>query len=325
MFRLTHALVLTAGLGTRLDPLTRVRAKPAVPVAGEPLVLRVIKGLVAQSVTELVLNLHHRPATITAVVGDGHHLGARVRYSWEHPVVLGSAGGPRQALPIVGVPTFVVVNGDTLSNVDLAALAAAHESERALVTMALTPNREPHKYGGVRLDARGSITGFAARGRAAQGSFHFVGVQVVEASVFQPLPAGVPRSVIASGPLSSGSGVYDEVIVREPGRIRGVVADTAVTAFRDIGTVSDYVATSRALSEGTPDGTMLGDRVTIEPSATVTRSIVWDDVDIGPRCRLEGCIVTDRVRVPAGRAYRDVVLIEGRSGVESVPIEDTKE
>jgi hypothetical protein len=101
MNRLSHALVLTAGLGTRLDPLTRVRAKPAVPVAGEPLVRRIIRGLVAQSVTELVLNLHHLPATIAAVVGDGRDLGATVRYSWEQPVILGSAGGPALALPLI--------------------------------------------------------------------------------------------------------------------------------------------------------------------------------------------------------------------------------
>ena len=318
--RLSWALVLTAGVGTRLDPLTRVRAKPAVPVAGEPLVRRIIRGLVAQSVTELVLNLHHLPATIASVVGDGHDLGATVRYSWEQPVVLGSAGGPRHALPLVDASTFLIVNGDTLSAVDLASLAAAHDAEGARVTLALTPNREPHKYGGVRLDTRGSVTGFAPRGPAAEGSFHFVGVQVVEADVFRPLSPGVPRAVITSGPatsLTGEAGVYNELILREPGRVRGFVSETA---FWDIGTVADYVATSFALSEGTPAGLTVGSRVTVDPSATVTRSILWDDVEIGPGCRLEGCVVTDRVRVPAGREYREVVLIATRGDIESIPL-----
>ena len=70
-----------------------------LPVAGEPLVRRIIRWLAGQGVTDLVLNLHHLPHTLTAVVGDGRDLGVRVRYSWEQPVVLGSAGGPRQALP----------------------------------------------------------------------------------------------------------------------------------------------------------------------------------------------------------------------------------
>ena len=75
----SHALVLTAGLGTRLQPLTSVRAKPAIPVAGEPLARRIIRWLAGQGVGDLVLNLHHRPHTLTAAVGDGRDLGARVR------------------------------------------------------------------------------------------------------------------------------------------------------------------------------------------------------------------------------------------------------
>src|SRR5882724_8601582 len=111
---LRHALVLTAGLGTRLQPLTSVRAKPAIPVAGEPLVRRIITWLSGQGVTELVLNLHHLPHTLTTVVGDGGDLGVRVRYSWEQPLVLGSAGGPRHALPMISSnDAFFLVNGDT--------------------------------------------------------------------------------------------------------------------------------------------------------------------------------------------------------------------
>src|ERR1700731_1987366 len=90
-----HALVLTAGLGTRLRPLTDVRAKPAMPVAGEPLVRRIMQWLASHGVAHPVLNLPHRPETLTSIVGDGRDLGVRVRYSWEQPSILGSAGGPR--------------------------------------------------------------------------------------------------------------------------------------------------------------------------------------------------------------------------------------
>src|SRR6476660_5518416 len=106
-----RALVLTAGLGTRLEPLTYVRAKAAGPVNGETLARRVVRWLAAQGVGDLVLNLPHLPDTIAASVGDGSDLGARVRYSWEQPV-LGSAGGPRRALPLLtdGRSTFIIVN-----------------------------------------------------------------------------------------------------------------------------------------------------------------------------------------------------------------------
>lgn len=223
-----HALVLTAGLGTRLRPLTLVRAKPSIPVAGEPMVRRIIKWLVANGVTELVLNLHHLPHTITACVGDGSDLGAHVRYSWEQPIVLGSAGGPRQALPIVGVDRFFVINGDTLTDLTLEPLARAHEGANALVTLALIRNTEPDKYSGVRLDPDGRVTGWVRRG-AAEPSYHFVGAQLVEAEAFRPLPAGQA--------INSIGGAYDELIRTRPGSIRGYVCDAR---FWDVGTIEDY-------------------------------------------------------------------------------------
>ena len=181
-------MILTAGLGTRLRPLTDVRAKPAIPVAGEPMVRRIARWLAAGGVTDIVLNLHHLPETIAAVVGDGSDLSVRVRYSWEQPVLLGAAGGPRHALAIVGADTFLLINGDTLTDLDLTALADAHHDSGARVTLALVPNREPHRYGGVRLDPDGRVTGFSRRGEA-EGSYHFIGVQVVRADVFRSLAA----------------------------------------------------------------------------------------------------------------------------------------
>src|SRR5437764_9751204 len=146
---ITHGLILAAGLGTRLLPLTLDRAKPAMPIGGVPIIRRIIAWLAREGVTDLVVNLHHRPETIAAVVGDGSDLGARVRYSWEQPAILGSAGGPRHALPIIGATTFFIVNGDTLTDLALQSLAGAHVATKAMVTMALVPNREPDRYGGV--------------------------------------------------------------------------------------------------------------------------------------------------------------------------------
>ena len=132
------ALVLTAGLGTRLAPLTDVRAKPAVPVAGVPLVTRVLRWLAEQGVTSTVLNLHHRPETITRHVGHGSDVGLHVRYSWES-TLLGTAGGARHALDLLG-ERFFIVNGDTLTDVDLGGLLDAHERADAAVTLAVSDN-----------------------------------------------------------------------------------------------------------------------------------------------------------------------------------------
>jgi mannose-1-phosphate guanylyltransferase len=306
---LTHALVLTAGLGTRLRPLTTVRAKPAIPVAGEPIARRIVRWLAGHGATDVVLNLHHLPHTLTAVVGDGSDLGAQVRYSWEQPAVLGSAGGPRQALAIVGADTFFLVNGDTLTDVDLDALAAVHDQSGALVTLALVPNIEFDRYGGVLLDSDGNVTGFVRRGPAARGSFHFIGVQVVAAEAFAGLPAGAVAGSIG--------GVYDELIRLRPGSVRGLVSEAR---FFDVGTVTDYWNTSIALASD--PSAFARSASTFARSASVDRqslggshqSIVWDDVEIAEGSIVDHCIVTDRVRVPPGRVYRRQILMRGPDG-----------
>lgn len=310
------ALVLTAGLGTRLRPLTLARAKAAVPVDGEPLARRAIRWLVSYGVTDLVLNLHHRPASITGLVGDGGDLGARVRYSWESPV-LGSAGGPRHALPLLldgsrpgseqGQPsrTLLLVNGDTMTNVDLGALRDRHRRSGALVTMALIPNPRPDKYGGVLLDYRGIVTGFTRRG-TAQPSFHFVGVQAVEADVFAPLPDGVPAESVRE--------LYPALMAQRPGSVIGFVSDAT---FQDIGTPADLLETSLELAAaaGRKDRPAWGVRVQVAASARVTRSLLWDDVTIGDGVEVHECIVGDGVTVADGARYERCAIVSTESGL----------
>jgi len=302
-----HALVMAAGLGTRLRPLSETRAKPAMPVGGEPLVRRIIRWLTASGVTNLVVNLHHCPRSLTAVIGDGSDLGARVRYSWEQPVVLGSAGGPRKALPLVDAETFFLVNGDTLAEVDLAALAAAHTVTGALVTLALVPNREYARYGGVRVDAAGTVAGFAPKGDESKGTWHFVGVQIAHRSVFAPLAEDQPANSVG--------GVYDALIRAQPGAVRAFCCDVP---FWDIGTPGDYL---RMASTWSPGGVEVGARAAIDPTARLSTSILWDDVEIGAGASLSRCIVADGVRVRAGAQHESVILIDRDGELVITPFE----
>lgn len=283
------ALVLTAGLATRLRPLSHVRAKAALPVAGRPLVHRIMAWLGDAGIRDLVLNLHHLPHTIAAIVGDGAQLGARVRYSWEVPV-LGSAGGPRRALPLLDAPRFLIVNGDTLTDVDLRAAVDRHQQARALVTMALVPNTEPQKYGGVLVDGDGAVSGFTRRG-SGERSFHFIGVQVAEAAAFAALPDNTPYDSVGA--------LYPELIRARPGSVRGFICNAA---FLDIGTPADYFAACRrmAADEGAP---------------LPNDSILWDDVVVDSGARLRRSIVTDGVRVPAGD-WSDVILRRAEGELE---------
>jgi NDP-sugar pyrophosphorylase family protein len=289
------ALILTAGLGTRLRPLTCVRAKAAVPVNGEPLVSRIIRWLVSRGVTDLILNLHHRPGTIAALVGDGADLGARVRYSWEQPV-LGSAGGPRHALSLLTDP-FLMVNGDTLTNVDLDALSASHSASGADVTMALIANPRPDRYGGVVVSHDGWVTGFHRRNPAAV-SCHFIGVQIAARRVFADLADGVASESVAS--------VYPDLIERNPRAIRAFISNAS---FQDIGTADDYLRTSAELAAAEGDRLVGGTGVRIGESAQLTRTAVWDDVTIGDDASLVECVVADGVRVPGGARYQRCAIV----------------
>lgn len=289
------ALVLTAGLGTRLRPLSFVRAKAAVPVAGQPLITRILRQLRAAGVTDAVLNLHHLPHTLTRLVGDGSDLDMRVRYSWEMPV-LGSAGGPRQALPLLGASTFLIANGDTLTDVDIGALLAAHRRSGALVTMATVPNSEPQKYGGVVVAEDGAVTGFATRG-SSQASYHFVGLQVAEREAFTSLKLGTPYESVGA--------VYPALISDRPGSVR---AHQSAAEFLDIGTPTDYLRTSLLLARRQGRALPYGTRTRVDPTARIEESILWDDVDVGARTMLRECIVADGARVPGDTSWIGVTL-----------------
>jgi NDP-sugar pyrophosphorylase family protein len=290
--------VLTAGLGTRLKPLTYVRAKAAVPVNGEPLARRVAAWLAANGVRDLVFNLHHHPETVAAVLGDGSDLGVRVRYSWENPV-LGSAGGPRRALPLLvdgGRSRFLIVNGDTLTDVDLGRLLEEHDDGGALVTMALIPNPAPDKYGGVLVSSDGHVTRFTRRG-AVPASYHFIGVQVAEARVFEDLPDGTPAETVAS--------IYPKLIAQNPRSVRAFVSDAS---FRDIGTPADCLRTSLELAA------IEGDRLTsasatVDESAVVERSVLWDHVRVAGGVRLTDCVVGEGAVIPSGAVFDRCAIV----------------
>jgi NDP-sugar pyrophosphorylase family protein len=296
------ALVLTAGLATRLRPLSYVRAKAALPLAGVPLVRRILRLLSSAGVTDAVLNLHHLPHTLTTLVGDGSDLGLRVRYSWESPV-LGSAGGPARALPLLaglgaqgsGPRTFLIVNGDTLTDLDLGTLIDDHRRSGALVTMAVIPNAEPEKYGGVAVAADGAVTAFVKRG-SREPSFHFVGVQAAEPGAFETVPRGTPYEV---GTL------YSSLFVSRPGAIR---AFRTQAEFLDIGTPADYLSASLRLSEREQPDATFRDCPGVSATARIERSVLWDDVVVEDGAMLRECVVTDGVRVPADTSWHGVTL-----------------
>lgn len=300
-------LVLTAGLATRLRPLSLVRAKAAMPVAGTPIIGRILEWLRAAGVRRVVLNLHHRPETITSVVGDGSGWDLEVRYSWE-PFVLGSAGGPRRALPLLEADRFLIVNGDTLTNCDLKAVARRHLNARARITMAVVPG-DTARYGGVLVGAGGAVVGFTRANRTAStapgtrtapvaSAFHFIGVQAAEADAFADLPDNEPAETVGT--------LYPRLIAEQDG---AVVVFESNAEFLDVGTPLDYLRSVAmvAAREGRPFDR--GQDCRVEPSAQLSHTVLWDRVTVGRRAHLSSCIVGDDVVVPEGARYENCVLV----------------
>jgi mannose-1-phosphate guanylyltransferase len=287
-------IVLTAGLGTRLDPITRVVAKAAVPMAGKTLVERVLEWLKGQSIEDVVLNLHHQPESITAIVGDGRERGLRVRYSWE-PVLLGSAGGPRQALTLWPTLTgpCLIVNGDTLTDLALAPLIDAHRASGVRATLAVIRNPRPDHYNGIRANVDRTVTEFVAKGHS-DPTWHFVGVQVVDADVFDRIAIGEPAETV--------SGLYRDMVREAPGSIMIWPVDAP---FLDVGTPGDYLAAVLSLA-----GTSVvieGDSV-VDPSATLHRCVVWNRARVGAGARLTDCVVMTGADVAPGTTATGEVL-----------------
>ena len=289
---------MTAGLGTRLRPLTYVRAKPAVPVAGEPLIRRILQYASDYGVREAVLNLHYLPETVTAQVGDGSDCDLRVRYSFESSI-LGSAGGPRKALALLPDEHFFIINGDTLTNVDLSALADHHRQTGALVTIAVIPNQWPDRYGGIIVDSIGRFHSVVPRASSVR-SYHVVGVQMAHPSAFANLPLDEPAESIG--------GLYRSLVAHNLGAVRAFLC---TADFLDVGTPSDYLEASRAIGgrerRAFPH---VGRASVIDPTARVSDSILWDDVEVGPGATLDRCIVADAVKIPAGVCFQNCVIIQ---------------
>ncbi len=267
-----------------------------MPVAGEPLVRRLLTYGARWGVRDFVLNLHYLPETITARVGDGADLGVRVRYSFE-PVVLGSGGGPRKALPLLPDEPFFIINGDTLTNVDLHALAEKHRETGALVTIAVIPNDRPDRYGGLIVDASGRFHSVVPP-RSQVRSYHVLGVQMAHPAAFARLPMDVPAESIGA--------LYKDLVKENLGHVRAFLC---AADFWDVGTPADYLEASLSIGNAEGGAVHVGRGSVLDPSATVIDSVIWDDVSVGAGASLARCIVADGVTIPAGARFSNCAII----------------
>lgn len=230
-----RAVVLCAGLGTRLRPLTDAVPKPLLEIDGEPLLARTLRRLARAGVREVALNLHHLGHLIRDSIGDGSAFALRVVYA-EEPVLLGSAGAVRNLAPFCD-RRFAVVYGDVLADVDLLELEAFHRARGALLTMATTTAEDPTRCGVVTADADGRVLRFVEKPAWAPACATVnAGIYVCEPGIV----AWVPE-----GPSDFGGDVIP-ALVREGAPVYALASTVTV---HDIGTPAGYARAQRAVRE----------------------------------------------------------------------------
>ena len=172
------AMILAAGRGERLQPITETTPKPLLEVAGEPLIIHQIRWLVAAGIRELIINLHHLGEQIEQTLGDGNQLGVNIRYSHEVEL-LETGGGVVNALPMLGSDPFVLLNGDIYTNFPFTDLPLKLDPDAEL-HMVLTPKPDFRKTGDFTY-ANGRIT---ARG----DNYVYCGIAVLRPETFTDIP-----------------------------------------------------------------------------------------------------------------------------------------
>ena len=196
------AMILAAGLGTRLRPLTETLPKPLLPLAGKPMIAYHIEKLAAAGVTELVINVSWLGALIERHLGDGAAFGVGIRYSREPEGPLDTGGGIRRALPLLGEQPFLLVAGDIWTDYPLARLAACTLDEGELGLLVLVPNPPQHSGGDFSLDEAGRVGTSAAGRRCTYSGISLLSPRLLEGwndTVFplrEPLRQAAGRGVL---------------------------------------------------------------------------------------------------------------------------------
>jgi mannose-1-phosphate guanylyltransferase len=295
--RVTAAMILCAGKGTRLAPLSTWCAKPLVPVGDRPALAHVVARVRALG-GAIVVNAHHRASDVRAFAEE-----EAIAVSEEREL-LGTAGGVAHARALLGEGDVVLWNGDILVDLDPTALVRAHVSSGLVATLAIVPRERGE--GNVGVDASGSVVRLrreTTRAGEARGG-EFVGVHVIGAELRRAIPA-------------QGGLIEDVYLPALHGGARlGVFA--APPAFIDIGTPKAYfdanLAWLRARSASGADDSWIGDGASIDPSARVVASVIGRGARVVGSGDVERCVVWPGaiVRAPMTNA---IVAREGKIAI----------
>jgi NDP-sugar pyrophosphorylase family protein len=292
-----RAIVLSAGYGTRLWPLTEDRTKPALPILGKPLVGYVAEYLAGYGIDEIVVNLHHRPESVRRALGDGSRFGVKLHYV-EEPVILGTSGALDNTREFFERDTFVVVNGKIITDIDLNAAIETHRRMNAIATLVLLPNIGRERFSVIETES-GHIKGFG-RMPAAEGPapLMFTGIHIMEPRIFEYIPRGVFSDSVTD--------VYPQAMAN--GEI--LAAHVASGKWRELSTLKRYLDISVELLHEAGKSFIAGANASI--SGAVTDSVLWDNVEVGAGARVNRVVLADRVKIGDGEVIENAIVVPRR-------------
>ena len=289
-------MILAAGMGERLRPLTNIYPKVLVPVVNKPVIDRIIQFLTTHGVEKIIINAHHHYRMIRDYLKGGNPFGIKVELRIEKEI-LGTGGGIKNTQDFWGNDPFIVINGDILTDIDLGDVYEFHLRKNNLVTMVL---HDFPKYNKVRVDKEMNILSIGP-GTDLKGALAFTGIHVINPEVLSFIPDKKRYNIIDA---------YKRLIdLKKP--IRGYIA----TGHRwiDIGTIADYLrANFYYLPSGNSaidqkcyidsgailkDWAVIGQRSSIERGTLVQRSVLWNDVIIKEGVRVVDSVVASGVVV----------------------------
>ncbi|MFN8161154.1 MAG: NDP-sugar synthase [Solirubrobacterales bacterium] len=329
-----RAMILAAGLGTRLRPITYEMPKPMVPVLNRPVMEQIARLLARHGFAEVIANLHWFPELIRGHFGDGAGLGLELSYS-EEEALLGTAGGVRRAAGFLG-DSFLVISGDALTDIDLAAMRDFHASHEGIATLATTRVADTSQFGVAITGPDRRIQGFQEKPdpEEALSDLANCGIYMFRAEIFDFFPApGTSEAAGAGDPADFADWAMDVF----PALLEADVPfySHEVDAYwNDIGSLAELrqgnidalrgaVRVEPAepeVSEGIRSASDLGD-AEVEAPVLVGAGVevgsgvridgpvvIGDGCAIGDGCRLRGSILMQRAELPAGTVLADAIV-----------------
>ena len=318
-----QALILAGGKGTRLRPLTVYTPKPIVPVVNRPFLLYQIDILRAAGITDITLSLSYQPDKIEQVLGSGSDFGVSLRYVTE-PSPMGTGGAYKFAAETIR-DTTVVLNGDILTNLDIAKLVAVHRDKKATATITLVPVEDPTRYGLVELDKNGEVKRFVEK--PSEKEFDELRINTINAGVYVLQPE-VLDLVPQEANHSFEYDVFPEILNRKLPFFGHVMTDEY---WLDIGTPDSYLKAHHDFLSGRIKGfeigradqsdvathaeidkrSIIGETCTIKPGAKIVNSVLGKGVHVEEKAVIENSVIWPHTRVAGGAEIRNSVI--GRS------------